>query len=129
MTLDAYSGQSAVYMAILKGEEDSTSQGQYLQIGTNHRIFHSYGLQSKAQIKNYGENFESTLELGVRYHGDNVVRIHTEDPYLMLDGALEKSELDTETILDSTATANAIAVHIHEDLSFSKIHFLKQLYH
>ena len=32
MTLDAYSGQSAVYMAILKGEEDSTSQGQYLQI-------------------------------------------------------------------------------------------------
>ena len=27
----AYSGQSGVYMAILKGEEDSTSQGQYLQ--------------------------------------------------------------------------------------------------
>jgi Fe(3+) dicitrate transport protein len=123
MTLDDYSGTSEVYMAILKGEEDSTVQGQYLQIGTNHRVFHSYGLQSKAQLKTYGENFQSTLELGIRYHGDNVVRIHTEDPHLMQSGSLQRSDLETETILDSTAIANAVAVHIHEDLSFSKVHF------
>ena len=115
-------GQSAVYLSILRGEEDSLDSDQFLQIGTNHRVFHSFGAQSKLQRKSYGERYESTFEMGVRYHGDHVVRIHTEDPYMIQNGVLLRSDLETETLLDSTARANALAVHLHEDISFSKIH-------
>ena len=38
-------GQAAVYAAILRGEEDATSDDQILLIGTNGRVFVSEGLQ------------------------------------------------------------------------------------
>ena len=40
----------------------------------------------------------------------------------MLDGSLEKSDLEMETILDSTATANAVAFP-YEDLVFQNLFF------
>ena len=115
------SGQSAVYLSILCGEEDGFESDQYLQIGTNHRVFHSFGAQSKVQWKRYGENVESTLEVGLRYHGDHVVRLHTEVPYVMQNAELVRSDLETETLLDSTAVA------MRSPFMFMKISFPKYI--
>ncbi|MBM76693.1 MAG: ligand-gated channel protein [Proteobacteria bacterium] len=122
LSSEELSGQAEVYMAILKGEEDSTTTGQYLQIGTNHRVFHSYGIQSKAQWEHYGQGFTSVLEVGARLHADDVIRIHTEDAHMMQSSKLEHAGFDQETMLDSHATAKTLALHLHEDLSFDWLH-------
>ena len=115
-------GQAAVYLSILRGEEDSLSQDQQLMIGTNHRIFHSFGLQTTAEWQVSTDLVESALELGVRLHGDHVQRIHTEEAHAMTDGALINAGEDILLNLDSIATANALAVYLHEDLSIGQFH-------
>ena len=120
-------GQAAVYLAILRGEENSISEDQHLLIGTNDRSFHSFGLQTTAEWRTGGEFFESALEIGVRLHGDHVQRLHTEEPHAMLDGALTHTGADTITNLDSVATANALAAYLHEDLSVGRLHLFPGL--
>jgi Fe(3+) dicitrate transport protein len=111
-------GQSAVYTAILRGEEDSTTEDQVLLIGTNDRRFQNVGLQSTARWSAYGDRASSTLEGGVRLHFDDVHRLHTEDPYDMLGGELVRRDEPTQTTTDSQAQALALAAHLHEDLNF-----------
>ncbi|MEC7984352.1 MAG: TonB-dependent receptor [Myxococcota bacterium] len=122
LSADELSGQADVYMAILQGEEDSFDSGQYLQIGTNHRTFHSFGVQSKAKWDYYGDSFSSSLEFGIRFHGDDVLRVHTEEAYAMRASILENTDIGVETMLDSHAKANALAMHLHEELSFDWVH-------
>lgn len=116
------SGQGAVYMAILRGDEDSTTSGQDLQIGTNDREFHSFGLQSTFGWEHHGERFSSVFEGGIRLHGDDVRRLHTEDPYAMSGGHLTPTGEATETTLDSHATAQALAAYVHEDIRMDRLH-------
>ena len=116
-------GQSAVYLAILRGEEDTLTDDQRLMIGTNYRLFHSFGWQTTAEWSKKTDAYSSSLELGLRIHGDHVRRTHTEDPYAMVDGLLESTGIPTLTVLDSVATAQAVALHLHEDLSIGKAHF------
>jgi Fe(3+) dicitrate transport protein len=120
---DSTSGQAAVYLAILRGEEDSASAEQTLLIGSNNRVFHSFGLQSTARLSSYGERTSSVLEGGIRLHGDDVVRIHDEAPYDMVSGALSAAG-DTEITLDSHATAAALAAFVHEDFRIDRLHIL-----
>ena len=117
-------GQAAVYLDVLRGAEDSSSDGQNLLIGTNDRRFHSFGLQSQARWRWYGERVSSTLTGGVRLHGDVVHRLHTQAPYAMQQGALVSTEQALQTTLESTSTARALAVHVHEDLRWSGLHVL-----
>jgi Fe(3+) dicitrate transport protein len=115
-------GQSAVYLAILRGEENSLTDDQNLLIGTNHRIFHSFGLQTTAEWAIKTDVFSSQLEMGLRLHGDNVRRLHTESPFAMLDGLPVATGGELDTTLDSQATARAMAAHLHEDLSIGRLH-------
>jgi len=110
-------GQGAIYLNILRGTENTSSPDQMLLIGTNHRIFHSFGLQNTNEWTVKTDTFRSVLEFGVRLHGDHVRRIHSEAPYAMVDGSPVPQMEEEEVKLDSVATAEALAVHIHEDLS------------
>jgi Fe(3+) dicitrate transport protein len=120
---DPDSGQGAVYLAILRGDEDSSPTGQSLQIGTNDRQFHSFGLQSMLRWKRYGERLSSAFEAGLRLHADDVRRLHTEDPFAMTGGRLTSTGDPTETLQNSHATARALAAYVHEDLSVDRLHF------
>jgi Fe(3+) dicitrate transport protein len=117
-------GQAAVYLGILRGQEDSISADQNIQIGTNDRRFHSFGVQSQGSWRAYGDDMSSTLTGGIRLHGDIVNRVHTEKPYAMEQGALIETDLDVLTTLDSEATAYALAGHLHEELRFRWLHLL-----
>lgn len=112
----ADSGQAAVFLAVLRGEEDSAGAEQVLQIGTNDRRFHSFGVQSRLRWRTTRGIVASQLEAGLRVHGDDVRRIHTEDPHEMRGGALVQSGGEVSSLLDSSASAVAVAVHLHEDL-------------
>ena len=123
---DEPGGQGAVYLAILRGEEDSISEDQMLQIGDNHRTFHSFGWQNTAEWAVHGERFSSRLEAGLRLHGDHVRRLHTEVSHAMQSGQLTPTG-EEQTSLDGVATAQALAAHLHEDLSMGRWHFFPGL--
>jgi Fe(3+) dicitrate transport protein len=126
---DPTSGQGAVYMAILRGEEDTTTPEQRLDLATNDRTFHSFGLQSDlrwtAPRRTVGAlPFDSVLDVGVRLHGDNVIRDQTSTLYELRGGALQRADAPTTQTTDSLATARALAVHAHEDLRLGRVHVL-----
>jgi Fe(3+) dicitrate transport protein len=118
------SGQAAVFLAILRGEEDSATADQQLMIGTNDRSFHAFGVQSTARWEVNTERVGSALEAGARLHGDIVDRLHTEDPHEMRAGRLTDSGDADLTNMDSRATAEALAVFVHEDLRIGGVHLL-----
>ena len=120
----ATGGQAEVYMAILEGEEDSTNADQLLMRGTNDRDFHSYGAQSLAHLRSNWGAVDNEVELGVRYHIDQVKRLHTEDPFNMESGQPVAADGDTLTNLNSHNSAHALAVHLHDDLSVGKVRLL-----
>ena len=80
------SGQSAVYLDILRGLEDSISDDQNLMIGTNFREFHSFGLKHGFEPRNKRRNSKIVWNLVYALHGDDVLRIHTEHPHRMEQG-------------------------------------------
>lgn len=116
-------GQAAVYVGILQGTEDSVSADHTLLIGTNDRSFHSYGVQTVARHGVGTGAVRSELELGLRLHGDQVRRLHTEEPWVMRGGRLEQAGQE-DTTLHSLAEAQALAAHVHEDLRLGRLHLL-----
>lgn len=118
---DPSSGTGAVYLAILRGEEDSAEPGQRLMIGTNDRSFHSAGAQARARWRRGGERAATTVEAGLRVHGDRVVRLHTEDPHEMRDGALIPADAPDLTLLDAETSAIAVAGHLHARVELGAI--------
>jgi Fe(3+) dicitrate transport protein len=117
-------GQAAIYAAILRGEEDSSTPQQTLQIGTNDRRFHAWGVQSIVRHRLAGARFAHQLELGARLHGDQIRRLHTEDPYDMRSGQLVATGGPTLTNEDSLSSALAIALHAREDLLLGPVRLL-----
>ncbi|MCB9680062.1 MAG: TonB-dependent receptor [Alphaproteobacteria bacterium] len=117
-------GLAGVYQAVLRGDEDSAGPDETLLIGTNDRTFHSGGLQSVVRWRASRGIVSSQLEVGVRLHADDVVRVHTEDPYVMRDGHRERTDGPTSTILDAHSVAQALAVHVHEDLGVGPVRVL-----
>ncbi len=118
------SGLAAVFMDILRGEEDTTSPEQALHIGTNDRTFHAWGIQSNGRYSRLGRPVEHTVDFGLRFHGDDVRRIHTEDPYDMRDGTLVRNDTPRITLLDADSRARALSAHLHEDLRWRALHVL-----
>ncbi|MBX2801703.1 MAG: TonB-dependent receptor [Myxococcales bacterium] len=116
-------GQSAVFLAVLRGDEDSTTEEQALQIGTNDRRFVAQGVQSTLRWRHTADGWASRFEAGVRVHSDRLDRLHTEDPHQMRDGVLVRDlEADTEVLVDSRARALAVAAHVHDDLELGALH-------
>ncbi|HCH63593.1 MAG TPA: ligand-gated channel protein, partial [Deltaproteobacteria bacterium] len=124
---DPQTGQGAVYMGILRGEENTTSADQALFIGTNDRRFHSYGAQTSLRWVGRMGDVRHTLNSGVRLHGDHVIRDHTEEGHDMTNGRLVRNDTEMVTTLDSVATAYALSAHVHEDLRWKMLHLLPGL--
>ncbi len=124
---DPSTGQGAVYLDILRGEEDSASPEQLLDIVTNDRRFHAFGVQSTLLWDLNGDRVGSSLEAGLRLHQDLVHRTQTLRPHAMTDGRLVRDGGPAELLTDSDAMARALAVHLHEDLRLDKLHVIPGL--
>jgi len=127
LLLDPDAGQAATYVAILRGEEDSASADQALQVGTNAREFHNFGLQSVARWWTGSGKRSNLLEVGVRLHDDEATRLHTEDPQGMVSGTLVDNGNPTVTTLDSVSRARALATWARDDLALGPVHLVPGL--
>lgn len=109
LLLNPEAGQAATYVAILRGEENSATADQVLQIGTNDRMLQNGGVQSVAKYWIGGKSWSNVPELGLRLHSDYVERLHTENPFNMVDGQLVATDGTTLTTLDSVSEVTALA--------------------
>ena len=119
---DPQSGQGAVYLSILRGEESSTSREQNLLIGSNDRSFQNFGVQTVSKKEVFGDAWSNKIELGARLHVDQVDRVHTEQSYAMIDGALEQDTQPLQTTLDGHSQAAALATYFYDDFQWNKWH-------
>ena len=120
---DPQSGQGAVYLSILRGEENTNAAEQNLLIGINDRTFQNFGLQAVGKREHWGDNWKNNFEIGSRIHIDQVDRVHTEQAYAMLEGRLEKTEDPERTNLDAFSQANAFAGYVYDELQLNRWHF------
>ncbi len=118
---DPSGGQAEVYTSILRGETDSTTADQVLEIGTNDRRFHSGGLQSVLRTA-FGGRVRDEIEVGLRAMADDVVRLHTGSPFDMTGGDLVPTGGPTATLLDSHTRAFAAAGWARDDLDLGRLH-------
>lgn len=104
-------GQSAVYLDVLRGTQDSEGQDQDLMIGTNDRDYISQGVQLVGNWQHDAGWISQEIELGVRFHDDSVRRHHTEEGYQMRQATLVSDQQGEATVLRNEASTSAWAFH------------------
>lgn len=115
-------GTNAIYRGILAGAEDTTSRDQQLMVVSNGRTFVSQGVQSLARLTLATGPLSNELELGVRFHHDEIRRHHTESGFDMLRGTLVPNGEASEVIADNVAFTRSFSAHLSDSVSWG--HFL-----
>ncbi|MGH8502178.1 MAG: TonB-dependent receptor family protein [Gammaproteobacteria bacterium] len=114
------SGTNAIFIDVLRGERDSLSDPETLIIGTNDRQFYSQGVQLAGKWWPTIGAVEHNVEVGLRYHEDEIVRLHTEDGFLMRSGRLVSDGGGADVTADETGSAEAIAAYVHDEFTLGK---------
>ncbi len=105
---------NAVYYAVLTGAQNSSNADEHLMIGTNDREFASQGIQTElrwADVDGRGRLVQA-FQAGLRLHRDEARRFHTEDGHAMQGGDLVFAGTPRIVALDTTGTADAVALHV-----------------
>ncbi len=114
-------GANAVYVSVLRGDQDSSTPRETLLVGTNARDFVSQGLQLVGQWDPVTGPVRHALEAGIRLHYDEIVRDHTEDSYLMVERSLERTEVPRSQLADNKGEALALALHLRDELDWNRL--------
>lgn len=118
---DPMAGNNAVFYSVLTGESDSISPDETLLIGTNARDFVSQGIQLVSHAERRWSGTLHDLELGIRYHRDDVERHHTEEGFLMMTGDLVRDTSPTEVTRDVLGTSEAWAVYLQDKITYRDV--------
>lgn len=107
------------YYNVLTGDAASTP-GQELLIGNNGRTYISQGIQTRINSSVDWISTKHEIEVGLRYHQDEVKRLHTEQDYnTLVGGALQAVDGTFKTTTDNEADSRALAIYIQDEISFS----------
>lgn len=115
------SARNALFYGVLTGAADSSSEGESLMIGPNHRVFVSQGIQSTGSVELETGVLHHRLEAGVRWHYDRAERNHTEDAYVLRRGEPIFANEPTLTTLDSRDSTHALALHVADAILFGPL--------
>jgi Fe(3+) dicitrate transport protein len=111
----------AGYYAVLTGRADTSTAADRLYIGPNNRTFVSQGIQSVLTTSTRTGPIDHTFETGVRYHFDQIKRLHTESAFLMQSGALVPAGEPVLTTADNFARTHAVAIHMTDAMTWSRL--------
>ncbi|HWB75727.1 MAG TPA: TonB-dependent receptor [Nannocystaceae bacterium] len=110
-------GQAAVYLAILRGEQDAVLPQQALLVARNARRFVSEGGQVAFRWRPHGRIVSQELELGARVHHDFIDRDHTADAFLMTSGVMLPEGTPALSTADNRGEAVAAAFHAYDAIT------------
>lgn len=100
---------------------DSTNDGA-LAVKNNNREYYSQGIQTKFDYHFYTGDFSHDLEVGLRYHQDEIDRFQWVDDYNMLSGNMNLVNQGIPgTESNRVQDAEALATYILYKLKFNKL--------
>ncbi|HKY37189.1 MAG TPA: TonB-dependent receptor [Polyangiaceae bacterium] len=102
---------NAGYLAVLRGEADSSTGGESLLVGPNDRAFVSEGLQTVLEHQRKTGPFEQRLELGTRFHHDEIRRRHSQTSFTMVEGDLIPEGTPEQVTTLNRESTYALALH------------------
>lgn len=112
-------GNNFDYYEILTGQRNSSGGFEQLLIGNNGRTYVSQGIQTKLNTDLMIAGLPNELEVGVRYHMDEVERDHTEQAYNMVNGELVLVGTDLYSVKTNKDEAQALAIHVKDDITIN----------
>lgn len=113
--------RNAIYRGNLTGEVDTQDASQAILVGPNNRKFVSQGVQMQARIAGKTGPIQHQVTYGVRAHNDEIVRLHTQDGFLMTSGELVSDGRRTETTADNKAQTIALAMWAVDAMTFGPV--------
>lgn len=108
----------ADFYRVLTGERDSQASFEELLIGTNDRSFYSQGIQSDLRWQVEWGGFSHNIKAGVRYHEDEIVRLHTEERFSMTNSQLVLIDNTLSTTTANTEYSEVWSIHAQDTLDF-----------
>ena len=118
---DPTSARNSIYYGVLTGQLDSSTREETLLIGPNKRVFVSQGLQSVARWSATTGPLRHEVEAGVRYHYDSIDRLHTEDGFRVVGGALVPEGEPTSVTANNKDSTHALALHATDAISWGRL--------
>jgi len=109
------------FYAVLTGERNSSTSNdsEKLRIGNNGRQYISQGIQTRANFSFPLAGLTNDVEIGLRYHQDQIERDHSEQLFLMQNKALI-SEGDVYSTTRNKGEATAIAFYIKDEITIEQ---------
>ncbi len=107
-------GENQVFMALLRGEEDTAGPEQALLLGDNDRRFFAQGADLSASWKARFGIVDQALSFGARVHHDGVDRDKTQSAYWMTAGVLVPEGSPAEPKVRNRARALAGAFYLYD---------------
>jgi Fe(3+) dicitrate transport protein len=111
----------AVFLSVLRGEADSSSDAEALLMGPNQRDFVSQGVESVLRTNFTTGPFAHALEARARYHYDSIARLHSEDAFVMRAGRLEPAGQPTTVLVDNFDDTHAVALSLSDALAIGRV--------
>ena len=112
-------GRRAVFYDVLTGAQDTSSADEQIYLIDNDRRFVSQGGQSALRLRAETGPVRHNVELGVRFHQDQIEREHTEHGFLMLDRTLVSNGEDPQIRTANEGWAFAFAGYLVYGLEVS----------
>jgi len=115
-------GVNGDFLEIIRGERDSESARENLILGNNAREYYSWGVQSDLEQEFTLAGLTHQLEVGIRYHVDEIERMHTTDVYAMQSGQLVNTTNNTPTETTfNTEKSKALSLYIQDSITLDAL--------
>lgn len=114
-------GGNAVFLEVLRGNQDSFTDEQTLLVGTNDRRYVSQGVQTTLNWRLETGPVTEEIELGARLHYDSIERDHTEDAFLMRSGVLVPAGTDTQQTARNEGSTLAGAFYLQDEVGIGDL--------
>ncbi len=110
-----------LFIDILRGGNTDGVGGSRddLRIGTNDRAYQANGVQGIMRW-NFGGPVAHNLEIGLRYHTDEVRRLHDESGFEQINGEIVSNSQPQVITADNTADTEALALWVRDEMVYGR---------
>lgn len=103
---------------VITGAKDSASIDEQLLLGNNGREYISQGVQTRFNHSTEFAGISNDIEVGLRFHQDQVERLHTEQAYEMRSGHLQTAASSNLAITTKNKSeAKALAIYLRDQVT------------
>lgn len=116
-----YDEINAQFYQVLTGQRDTQKEYEKIVLGDNYREYYSQGIQSELYSSLNLFGFEHKLNIGVRFHQDQIKRFHTEDTYLMQSATLTSDGAETVATTTNLEETDALSVFLQDTVTLAQL--------